>query len=398
MQTTHLWPEETVEANGSTTVSITIERPTQERTRLWYRVPTEYSNHLTHTCDPFVVATLLLAMNQSTRLLIHGEVSPSLLQNLTEFQAAWACWCPQKYRQIEMTAEVEREFSRTIATDKAISTFSGGVDSCFTVFRHKTGRCGRLKRNLHAGVMVHGFDIPLEEQDVFERAAGKSKAMLASIGMELIPIATNFRHLGQDWEHVFGTGVASTLMLLQGGYQVGLIPSSDCYNAMEIPYGSNPITDYLLSNQNFQIVHDGASFTRIEKTWEISNWSEVLQNLRVCWEGSHKDRNCGRCEKCIRTILGFRVLGMDLPPCFEQDVTDEQILGIQGLRKYQIIIQLEPILEAAKGANISDPWMRALEQCIRNNYEMLVPKPPRTTLKQRLRSRIRQVRSLLSRT
>jgi hypothetical protein len=29
---------------------------------------------------------------------------------------------------------------------------------------------------------------------------------------------------------------------------------------------------------------------------------------------------------------------------------------------------------------------------------MLVPKPPRTTLKQRLRSRIRQVRSLLSRT
>ncbi|MBD0346964.1 MAG: hypothetical protein ICV63_19485, partial [Coleofasciculus sp. Co-bin14] len=283
MRKTHLWQEAPVEVDGTLNLSVTIESPTHSRTRLWYRVPTEYADSLTHNCDSFALAIILLAMNHSTDLWVHGEVSPSLLQNLTEFQAAWACWCPHKYRQIEITADVEREYSRTTLTDKAITAFSGGVDSCFTVFRHKTNRCGRLKRNLQAGLMVHGFDIPLEEEDVFERAAEKSKAMLASIGVELIPIATNVRQLGQDWEHVFGTAVASTLMLFQAGYHIGLIPSSDCYNAMELPYGSNPITDPLLSSQNFQIVHDGASFTRIDKIREISNWSDVLQNLRVCW-------------------------------------------------------------------------------------------------------------------
>jgi hypothetical protein len=55
------------------------------------------------------------------------------------------------------------------------------------VFRHKNGHYGRLTRNLQAGLMVHGFDIPLAQQEVFERAAKKSKAMLNSLGVELIP-------------------------------------------------------------------------------------------------------------------------------------------------------------------------------------------------------------------
>jgi hypothetical protein len=399
MQQTHIWQEAATQANGFTTLSVTIEQPKQISSRLWYRIPSEYDSHLTKSCDPFVVATIFLAMQQPTNIVVHGSVSPSLLQNLAEFQAVWSCWRPQRYRQVEITAEVEWEQPKG-NTDKSIAAFSGGVDGCFTVWRHRMEQCGRWQRNIQAGLMVHGFDIPLEQEQIFKRAAQKSKVMLASLGVELIPITTNFRELAQDWEDAFGTGIASCLMLLQGCYTAGLIGSSDPYHALNLPYGSNPITDPLLSSQAFQIICDGANFTRLQKVQAIANWQEALANLRVCWQGSQPDKNCGQCEKCIRTILNFRVLGLGLPPCFEQDVTDQQILGIQGLSKAQLI-ELEPILEAAKAADISDSWMKALDLCIKQHQRAELQKKYRQALRQQLpapiKAGIRQLRSLLTR-
>ncbi|WP_375515647.1 hypothetical protein [uncultured Nostoc sp.] len=142
---------------------------------------------------------------------------------------------------------------------RAISAFSGGLDSCFTAFRHSRGKCGRSQRPLEAGLMVHGFDIPLFEQESFDRAVQKSKLTLASLGLELIPMATNFRDFKQNWEDTHGIAVASCLMLLQGGYSIGLIPSSDPYHAVDLSWGwgSNPLTDPLLSSSTFPIIHDG---------------------------------------------------------------------------------------------------------------------------------------------
>lgn len=400
MRKAHLWPEEAVEANGSTTVSVTIESHDGGRTRLWYRVPCEYAALIPPSCDSFVVATVMLAMSQASDFAVHGEVSPSLLRNLQEFQAAWACWYPQKYRKIEIMAEVEREQPNAMAEEKAIAAFSGGVDSCFTMFRHKSGRYGRLTRNLQAGLMVHGFDIPLAQQEVFERAAKKSKAMLNSLGVELIPVATNYREFGLNWEDVFGSAVASTLMLLRGSYTVGLVPSSYTYKSLFLPWGSNPLTDPLLSSNAFQVIHDGTAFKRIDKIREITNFPAALQSLRVCWEGKERDRNCGRCEKCIRTILGFRVMGIGLPPCFEQDVTDRQILDIKTSKKSQVTY-FEEILQAAIAAGISDSWVTTIEQCIKRNQRTAFLEESKAALRKQLpptlRGRLGRMRSLLLR-
>jgi hypothetical protein len=304
-------------------------------------------------------------MQWAAPVAVHGQVSPSLLQNLEEFQAAWSAWEPQRYHPVKISADVEQEQPPAESSDKAIVAFSGGVDSCFTVFRHRSDRCGRWQRNLQAGLMIHGLDIPLEEQQPFTKAAEKSKALLASLGVELIPLATNFRQLPLDWENAFGTALASCLMLLEGGYTTGLIASSFPYQALSFPYGSNPITDWMLSTKAFQIVHDGAAFPRLEKMGEIAHWPEALQSLRVCWQGSQKDHNCGRCEKCVRTILNFRILGVGLPECFEEDITDEQIRNIQVTAGP--LTEMERVLAAAKAAEISDSWVQALETCIQTN-------------------------------
>lgn len=398
MRQINLWREESSGADGTITISAIIEYPDQTRTSVWFRVPSQYHSLITSSCDPLVVATLLLAMSRSTDIKVHGTVSPSLLRNLTEFQAAWSSWRPKLYHPIEITAETEQEQFNPEAGDQAIAAFSGGVDSSFTVWRHRQNRCGRRQCNLEAGLVVHGFDIPLDKQQAFDNATKKAEPILSSLDMKLIPMSTNIRQLALNWEDIFGTAAASCLMLLQRGYAAGLIASSFPYQALSFPYGSNPITDSLLSSNTFPIIHDGAEFTRIEKIRELTSWTEAKQNLRVCWQGKEPDKNCGKCEKCIRTILIFRIFSVGLPPCFEQDVSDAEILNLKA--KEGPLTELERVLDAAKAAEVEESWVNVLEKSILRNQSLERREKAKVALRNQIPAPIlksvRTMRSLFS--
>lgn len=382
---THLWAEDTVEADGMIIVRATIEVPKKDRISLWYRIPSEYKLSISGNSDPFVIGVLFLTMAEGTDIKVHGEVSPSLLFNLEEFQAAWTCWRPNKYSKIEICADVEREQPLANNSDSAIAAFSGGVDSCFTVWRHHKKASGRSKSHVNSGLMIHGFDILLNEKEAFTRAAKKSAKMLRSLGLTLIPVATNFRELDQDWIDSHGAGLASCLMLFQGAYVSGLIASSSPYNALSLPWGSNPLTDWMFSSDSFKIIHDGASFIRREKIREITKWPEAMKFLRVCWEGENYERNCGRCEKCVRTILSFRVMGYGLPECFDQDISDDVILALNGLRGNRLYY-LEEILSFARASHIKESWVYALETCVKRNRLLSSERPK--SIGQRLRKKL----------
>jgi hypothetical protein len=360
----HVWPSGLQESEGRIVAAATVELGGREKTSLWYRVPASEGLRLTDAADPFVVALLLTAMEEGQGMRVHGEVSPSLLDNLEEFQSVWARWVPRSYRRVDIVADAERE--RPAAADGALVAFSGGLDSCFTVFRHATGRAGRQSQRSLAGLVVQGFDVPLEEPETFASVAAKAAAQLKSFEIPLYTMATNFQALRQNWDYAFGPAIVSCLMFYQTAFGTALIASSESYDDLFIPCGSNPITDHMLSSDSFRIVHDGAAYSRIEKARELTQWSAGMRLLRVCWAGERKDRNCGRCEKCIRTILDFRLVSPDLPPAFERDVTDEDILGLRALTRIQVH-EFDMILQAAEKAKIDVSWVRALKTRLRRN-------------------------------
>ncbi len=366
MSKLHLWKDELIESDGYLTIGSVIESGTGDRRHLWYRCPDRYRGVLTDSCDPFLIGVLFTAMSESRDVIVHGEVSRRLLRNLEEFQSAWAHWLPDRYTKIEITADRETDGRDGHRTSSAIAAFSGGVDGCFTVYRHSRGLCGRLKRDIKSGLLIHGLDIPLERTDIFSSAVEKSRIMLESLNMDLVPLVTNIRELGGYYSDTHGAAVASCLMLFQEGYSSGLIGSTEPYSRLILPWGSNPLTDPLFSSDGMEIVHDGASFTRSDKVEVISDWPEALKHLRVCWQQENMDRNCCSCEKCIRTILNFRILGKDLPECFENDVTDKQISSLKGLNQVPIAY-MEEILVRARTDSISDPWVFALDRCIKRN-------------------------------
>jgi hypothetical protein len=359
-----LWPEEPFEEDDQVTLAATLERPDGTRLRLWYRLPVAYRQALTSSCDPFVLGFLFTIMKWPEDLYVRGQVSPSLLRNLAVLQEAWAVWRPSKYHAVGIYADVERESTRA-GTNEAIMGFSGGGDSAYTAWHHRTGHAGRQQRDIVAGVMIHGYDIPLEAPEVFAQAEENNRIMLASLSMDLIPIATNFRTIGGTWEDSYGSGLASSLALLQGRYNTGVIAAGYDYTSLVFPHGSTPFTDPLLSSDSFQFVHDGAALNKLDKLRQISTWPEAMQHLRVCLDG-HSTRNCCRCIKCMKMVLLFRILGLGLPGCFDRDFSDADILRMR-VSDLPTIRVLETIARQAQEASITDSWVRAFQWSMKFN-------------------------------
>ena len=369
MKKIEVWIERPKWSGQTLVLSATLELPKQSREILWYHFPADHRELLTEGHDAFLLGTVFLAMRSGSDLTIHGEISPSLLRNLEEFQAAWVSWRPHVYSHIQVYAELEAE-QPTLATDSAIGAFSGGVDSCFTLWRHRMGRCGRLQQNLRAGLLIHGLDIPLEQKEIFDRAADNATHMLTSLDVRSLSMATNFKSIAGTWEDAFMAGIASCMIWYQKSFSAGLVGSSQPYHALALPWGSNPITDRMLSSDSFQLIHDGAAYSRTEKVREIAAWPEVQNYLRVCWEGQELDRNCGRCEKCIRTVLNFRALGLARPACLPFEVTDAQILSLKGMHP-ALLGEFMHILMTAKNSGINETWVRALERTVIQNRRAL---------------------------
>ncbi len=365
MDKIHLWPEDRIEKDGQISTGFTLEEVNGDRKTIWYRMPLEFSSAITKWCDPFVLAVLFKAMTTPADLVVHGKVSPSLLYNLKEFQAAWNAWLSKRYAEIDIIPDIERERHQP-DNKNAVVAFSGGADSGYTAWRYKTSKNERFPFSLSAGVFIHGYDLPLKLQDTHDRAIGKARILLDSLEMTMIPMATNLRSIRQPPVDAGGAFLASCLMLLQDHFIAGLIASSYCYAHLVLPFGANPITDPMMSSSTFSIHHDGARASRIEKLESISEWPEAMQHLRICTgrEAIERDKNCCRCEKCVRNILEFRALGLGRPSFFEKNVTNRQILALKYSRSTAKGHSYEDILSKARENKLSGSWLMILELTI----------------------------------
>lgn len=367
----NIWPDDINEEEGWITTGFVIETAGKPSERIWYKLPLEHRSALTQSCDPYVIAVIFKAMKAKADIHVHGMVSPSLLDNLEEFQLIWHKWLPEMYTPVSIRADDERELPASPGS-ASVMAFSGGLDSCFSAYQHRKGLAGRGILDLKAGLMLLGFDIPLRSQAAYHRALGRSTALLSSLGMETIPMVINFKILDDDLDFTFATQLASCLSLLQGRFANGVIANSDPNNNLvqswALPYGSNSISDPFLSSLAFPIIHDGASFTRFQKSRILASWPEAMQNMRVCLgrNPDQRDRNCCRCEKCLRNILTFRALGLGLPACFEHDPTNLEIARMNFPSTIRIFYY-KHILYETKQTGLHGSWINALRLTIALN-------------------------------
>ncbi len=303
--------------------------------------------------EPFLAGALPVAMALGQSLRVDGLVSPQLLTNLPSIQAIYHAWNPS-WRMIPVwaqPAQSEAPGGRGVAC-----FFSGGVDSFYTLLKHRD--------EIDTLIFIHGFDIPLENTTLRTRVSAAVGEVARAFAKPLIEVETNLkawliRHA--QWEHAHGALLAGVALLLAPQFARIYIAASDSYDmAVKHPWGSHPLLDPLWSTEHTTIVHDGCEFTRIGKVARITQSEIALRWLRVCWENPNNEYNCGRCGKCLRTMVALRFAGA-LDRC-QTFVRPLNVAALARTRLFNNQSYVSSYLEAAERAGD-----RVLVRALRDN-------------------------------
>ena len=368
MKTMRIVPLETISLDNHHTRSCMIQRIDNEQItnekRLWFRFSDTTSPPLYDDADSYVIAVIMDAMKEGRNIIVKGSVSRELLSNLVEYQAIWHTWLANSYKNIDIVVDSIRDNEN--AALGAICAFSGGVDGAFSVWRHSQNKYSYRSQTINLAVLVHGFDIPLSDTDAFINAKNNVSQTLEDVGIKVMSIETNFKQISRcSWEHTFACALVATLNNFKSVSGTCIIGSSDDYNHPRYPWGSTPLTDHLLSSDDFKVMHDGSSHSRTEKVDEISEWKASIDNLRVCWEGNIYDKNCGMCEKCLRTQANFLVLKKPIPSCFpDRDNIENKLNNLTQEKCQPLINEWKDILHYAKKNNIQSIWVKHIENIV----------------------------------
>jgi hypothetical protein len=201
----------------------------------------------------------------------------------------------------------------------------------------------------------------LQEDAAWRRVCLDQQRTLNSVGVTLLPVSMNFVDLyeGKRFFNAWGACVAACLTLFQRSRGAGLVPSGANYGQLLLPQPTTPFTDHLLSSRTFRIVHDGAEEIRTVKSRFLTDWPEALLSLRVCGLDD-AGGNCSRCEKCVRTMLGFRVFGLPIPPAFSSELTVSQIRAVKVTTASGAYSSESLLAVAADLGREREPWARAV--------------------------------------
>jgi len=331
---------------------------------LWFQFSSAITPPDDSDCDSYLLAMLMDAMAEQRNIIVKGSVSKLLLSNLVEYQAIWNSWLPHVYSPVEIIVESIRDNESSVPG--AVCAFSGGVDATFSVWRHTQNKNSYRSQTINLCLFVQGFDIPLTDNKAFDAAMKTAEETLCDVNLTIEPIKTNFKEISiASWEDSHACALVATLSNFKSIAGICIVGSSSPYNALRIPWGSSPISDHLLSSDSFSVMHDGASHNRIDKVGEIAPWTLGSNNLRVCWQGDVKNKNCGICEKCLRTQFSFLASDNSIPQCFptlnvEQILFDKKML----LKNVGVRTHWRIIWQHANRNHIKSAWVSQLEKIV----------------------------------
>ena len=195
--------------------------------------------------------------------------------------------------------------------------FSGGLDSVCTSLRHRS-EPQRL-------ITIRGADVDLTNHDGWLSAQEQTRSFAAAYGFAASFVESNFKtflnrgrldgispSIPRWWGHVqHGLGLTGLCMPLC--YSAG---SSRVYigathsDKFQRPWGSHPLIDDAVRVAGIRVVHDSFDLSRQQKLGylaEVCRGGEIARPvLRVCYARPRSaGGNCGRCEKCLRTMVGL---------------------------------------------------------------------------------------------
>ncbi len=304
------------------------ERPAYD---LFFEVDEQFSESL--SCDPhaFLIGCAIPALHfGEERVFIDGEICPELRNGLLTAMT-WLChWFYEPGRRpVRIEAALRSNGSHPHPPARAGSFFSGGIDSFATLLTNRRDYPLEHPGSVKDGLLIYGLE--QDDPEIFKYVLDPMKRAADALDITLIPVYTNvyLNYRQEDagnkfkfWTYEFQSAALSAVAhALSRRLTVVSIPATDSLPEEALatngkhprPYGTHPVLDLNYSSLNLRIRHDGITLSRLDKTRIVADSEAALQNLRVC--NNYKSYrpgllNCGRCEKCLRTMLALEIVGV----------------------------------------------------------------------------------------
>jgi hypothetical protein len=335
---------------------------------VYFGFPTEYGDFVSDRADAFVPTLLIPAMAAGEDLEIVPPVSAQLLEELPTLQHIFQRWYPDRLQKVEVRATA-RQGEVAHPPEQIGMFFSLGVDSFHTLLRPRPSE--RVPTYL---IFLKGVEKPLDEYDRGQEVEviDRIERVAAATGKTTIIGETNLRTLFPvAWGQLYhGAGLAGAAHALGNGLGTVLVPSTHTYQNL-LPWGTSPITDPLWSTETTRIRHDGSETSRAEKVAQTLVHDEhAMAYLRVCTRNAGGVHNCGRCSKCIRTMLTLHLVGkLQDAPTLPDSLPHDYARSIRTGRGALALV--EELLEIAERYDSDPRATRILRRKVRQSWGQL---------------------------
>lgn len=278
--------------------------------KLYFEVNNEYSDYLSNDLyDSFVVSLIPYAIKHNEDIIVDGFISSKLYYQLTTYLIPLLAKAFNK-RFININSNIKEIYYNGKGVGASISC---GVDSFYTLLKHQNQK--DKKYNItHLTFFNAGSNGEYggeEARELFRKRVEYVSKFCKENNYNLITVDTNineFLMMNHEKTHTFRTlGCVLALQKLFSKY----------YFASGLPFDGSHIDDsdtafydilnvQCLSNENITFYCSGLETTRLEKIKYIVNFKETYNWLNVC---VFDEKNCGICEKCIRTMIALDSIG-----------------------------------------------------------------------------------------
>jgi Glycosyl transferase family 2 len=302
--------------------------------------------------ESILAACLMPAMRAGGTLDLPGAFSPQLLSAQAEFQALQREWSrgwdfgdpPLELVDVRATpGPVETGETR----GRIAAFFSAGVDSWSTLLNHP---------EITDLIFVRGFDLPATETALSREVEATLRDVAERTGRTLHVVCTDLRTLTDPfvrWEVFFGCGLATVALALAPLFERIFFAGDSDYEA-NVPMGANPAADHRWSTERMTVVHDGGRYSRVDRLRRIANDPLVASTLRVCWENRGGAYNCGRCRKCLLTMVTLEALGVrERFVTFPRELDLERVAAAHPAKRVSVTLW-QDVLDAVREAGRSD--------------------------------------------
>jgi hypothetical protein len=293
------------------------DRPSR---RIFFEVPAEFGGDLSTESESFAIGCAIPAMSHGERRLkIEGTLCPRVRDGLFAISSLLRSWYGPGVSA--PTIEPSGGFHPKSAAERPRSALflSGGIDSLYSLVSNRVDFPPDHPAFFRDALLVRGFSFfppdTLQAEDAWRRASAAVDSLAAAQSVVPIRIVTNLREFEPDFmlfaSRYFGVMLAAAAHALARRVTTVAI-AADLDIAHVFPWGSHPLLYPLAGSSAVEVVESGGERTRLEKVRFLARRPEVFAGVTVCAEGPLPGGvlNCGRCEKCVRTLLAMMIAGI----------------------------------------------------------------------------------------